>query len=275
MAIDSFECKIITGGFNQCDNSWDKASDELDKCFKIYHPVNGEALIDMVHSEYRISAGNIYFLSGYKLVSQKCSSFMDVYWLHFVPVSLHLKHILLNAAPIHEWSPKDFPFAEDFDRQVSRLFSSTNFLSTDTSRLPYTVEEARLHSYILTVIAEIIKDIPDKELSLSGELKKLSPSIKLMNDEFRNNPSLEEIALKSHLAPNYFHRIFRKNFGTTPYQYMLKLRMEHAVKLLSTTNKSVKEIAHECGYENEFYFHRQFKQHYNYSPGQLKKLKPF
>ncbi|MCG8310730.1 MAG: AraC family transcriptional regulator, partial [Cytophagales bacterium] len=80
---------------------------------------------------------------------------------------------------------------------------------------------------------------------------------------------------KSSLAPNYFHRIFKKNFGLTPYNYMLRLRMEMAVRLLTSTTKSVKEVAFETGYENEYYFYRQFKKHYNYSPGKLKKMRPF
>ncbi|RIJ45932.1 AraC family transcriptional regulator [Maribellus luteus] len=275
MAVDSFECRIITGGFNRCNSSWNKTSDELDKCFKIYHPVNGNATVTIDGQEYSIKSGNVYFLSGYNIVSQKCTSSMDIYWLHFVPVSLHLKHILQNATPIYARSADDYPFTSTFDQSVLKLFRSTHYLSANTSSLPYSTEEAQLHSYILAVIAELIKDIPAEQLSVSGSFTRLSPSIKFMNDEFRNNPPLHVIASKSNLAPNYFHRVFTQNFGLTPYNYMLKLRMEHAIKQLCSTNKSVKEIAFECGYSNEFYFHRQFKKHYNYSPGKLKRIRPF
>ncbi len=51
--------------------------------------------------------------------------------------------------------------------------------------------------------------------------------------------------------------------------------MEYAVKLLTTTNKSVKEVAYESGYNNEFYFYRQFRKLYNFSPGKLKRIRPF
>jgi len=56
---------------------------------------------------------------------------------------------------------------------------------------------------------------------------------------------------------------------------MLRLRMELAIRLLNTTNKSIKEIAFETGYQNEFYFYRQFKKHHKYSPGEIRKLRPF
>ncbi len=275
MAIDSFECKIISGGFNHCDSSWNKTSDELDRCFKVYNPVKGDAIINVDNVEHFIESGNIYFISGFNIVSQKCSSFMDIYWLHFIPTSLHLRHILLNSESVRVWDKMDFPFMNNFNEYVQRLFSSDNFKPSNITALPYSFEEAKLHSYILNFIADIIKDIPIQSLSASGEITKLESSVKFMNNEFKQNPALKEIATKSNLAPNYFHRIFKKNFGLTPYNYMLRLRMEHAIKLLTTTNKSVKEVAFESGYDNEFYFYRQFKKQYKYSPGKLKKMRPF
>ena len=275
MAADSFECKIITGGFNHCDTSWNKASDNLDQCFKIYSPVKGRAVVIVDDSEYTIEPGKVYFISGFNIVAQKCNSFMDIYWLHFVPVSIHLKHALLNASPVHVWDSSDFPFMSDFNKNIATFFAEKRGDDSTLSNLPYSSEEAKIHSYILSFVAEILKDIPKHKLVTSKEILRIAPSIKFMDNEFISNPSLEEIALKSNLAPNYFHRIFKNNFKITPYYYMLKLRMEYAVKLLTTTNKSVKEVALEAGYDNEFYFYRQFKKLYNYSPGKLKKIRPF
>lgn len=274
MAIDSFECRIITGGFNHCDSSWNKTTDELDRCFKIYHPVKGMAKINVNGTEYTIQAGYIYFISGYHIESQRCSNYMDIYWLHFIPSSLYLKHILLSSKPVFLWDEKKIPFMENFNDYVYKLFKG-NFKSTNIKILPYSYEEAKIQSYILHFIAEILKETPKEELSTSDEIKRLTQSIQFMNNEYTNNPALKDIAAKSNFAPNYFHRIFKKNFDLTPYGYMLRLRMEHAIKLLTTTDKTVKEVAYECGYANEFYFHRQFKKHYNYSPGEMRKIKPF
>lgn len=275
MAVDSFECKIITGGFNHCDTSWNKTSDELDRCFKIYNPIGGDAIVVIDDSEYIIESGNVYLISGFNIDAQKCTSFMDVYWLHFVPISIHLKYILLNSEPIHVWDKNAFPFMSDFNKNIETLFTSNSHTTSNISNLPYSYEEAKIQSYILSFVAEVIKDIPQQRLMASKEIAKLAPSIKFMDNEFKSNPSLVEIALKSNLAPNYFHRIFKKNFEITPFNYMLSLRMEYAVKLLTTTNKSVKEVAYESGYNNEFYFYHQFKKQFNYSPGKLKKLRPF
>ena len=275
MAIDSFECKIITGGFNHCNSSWNKTSDELDQCFKIYNPISGSATINLGDTQFKVQSGSIYLISGFSIVSQQCTSPMDIYWLHFIPISLYLRHLLLKSGQIHVWDVNEFPFMDIFNRCISKVFKTENLTASMVSTLPYSFEETTLHSYILSFIADILKRFPDKGTAGSNNLTKLKPSIEFMNNEFKNNPSLDEIASKSSLAPNYFHRIFKKNFGLTPYNYMLRLRMEIAVRLLTTTSKNVKEVAFEAGYDNEFYFYRQFKKHYNLSPGKLKKFRPF
>lgn len=274
MALDSFECRIITGGFNRCDDKWNKASDELDRCFKIYYPVCGNAIITINGTEHQIQSGRVYLISGYDIDSQHCKEYMDIYWLHFITSSLYLRHVLTNARYIYEWNDTAFSFLDDLNLYIKKLFRG-NYKTSTIASLPYSFEEAKILSYILHIIAEILKDFPGKESLASRKIKRLSPSISFMNNEFRNNPSLKSIAMKSNLAPNYFHRVFKKKFGVTPHGYMLRLRMEHAVKLLTTTDKIVKEVAFECGYDNEFYFCRQFKKQYKYSPGKLKKERPF
>lgn len=275
MAADSFECKIISGGFNHCDTSWNKSMDELDRCFKIYNPVKGDAIINVDDTEYLIESGNIYFISGFNIVSQKCTSFMDIYWLHFIPSSLYLRQILLHSESVHIWNDVNFPFMDDFNNCIQQLFGKDKPISSNITILPYSFEEAKIHSYILNFVADILKKTPAIDDSTSQELKKLEPSVNFMNSEFRQNPPLEEIASKSALAPNYFHRLFKKNFGITPLNYMLRLRMELAIRLLTTTDKNIKQVAFETGYKNEFYFYRQFKKQYNYSPGKLKNMRPF
>lgn len=275
MAIDSFECKIITGGYSHCDSSWNKKRDELDQCFKIYIPVDGEATIQINNTDYSINSNNIYFISGFELDAQKCDSFMNIYWLHFIPTSLYLRRILLNTVSIFSWHKEDIDFLDEKNNYIKSIFNPNYKGTTHISQIPYSYEEAKLHAFILNLIADVLKYNLTKKTTPIHGLAKLKPAIDFMNNEFRQNPSLEEIAEKSNLAPNYFHRVFRKHFGLTPLNYMLRMRMEIAVRLLTTTSKSVKEIAYEAGYSNEFYFYRQFKKHYNYSPGKLKKMRPF
>ncbi len=275
MAFDSFECKIITGGINHCDYNWNKTSDEIDRCFKIYLPMSGKAQIQMDDGEINIKPGYIYFISGFNIQAQKCLIPLDIYWIHFIPSSLYLRHLLLNTEAFFIWKISEFSFIQEFKSSVENVFKGKDYKKPHTLLNSYSFEEAKIHSHLLQIIAEILKKSAHPGFEKTREMKRMEPSIIFMNNEFKNNPSLQIIASKSTLAPNYFHRIFKKHFGVTPFIYMQRLRMEIAIRLLTTTSKSIKEVAFEAGYENEFYFYRQFKKYCGYSPGKLKTLGPF
>ena len=87
---------------------------------------------------------------------------------------------------------------------------------------------------------------------------------------YRKNISLEDIAARSHLSPNYFHRLFTKTFHVSPFSYIRIMRMEEAVRQLIYSYKTVKEIAYDSGYEDEAYFSRSFKKRYQVSPGKYR-----
>lgn len=61
-------------------------------------------------------------------------------------------------------------------------------------------------------------------------------------------------------------RIFRKYYGTTPYNYLLMKKIENAKILLAETGLTVKEIAFKSGFSDEYYFSNIFKSKAGCSP---------
>ena len=84
--------------------------------------------------------------------------------------------------------------------------------------------------------------------------------IDYMEKHFRKRCSLEEIAAYAHLSPVYFHGIFRTAVGKTPYEYLTRLRIEEAKRLILTGGESMSEIAEKCGFSSQSYFNSVFKQ---------------
>jgi len=64
-------------------------------------------------------------------------------------------------------------------------------------------------------------------------------------------------------------RAFSANFGVTPQQYLVKLRTDHALKLLTEGNMKIREVASACGFSDEKYFSVVFKKVYGFSPSHL------
>ncbi len=86
-----------------------------------------------------------------------------------------------------------------------------------------------------------------------------------MNEHLHEDISLQDVADKMFFSTVYFSRFFKKQTGETFSNYLLRIRMEQAVKLLEK-NLKVTEISEACGYHDPSYFTRIFKEYYKYTP---------
>ncbi len=78
---------------------------------------------------------------------------------------------------------------------------------------------------------------------------------------------LDDVARVACFSPFHFHRIFRSMMGETLNQFVKRQRLERAVYFMShTPNKSLTQIAHECGFSSSSDFSRSFKKHFGSAP---------
>ena len=96
-------------------------------------------------------------------------------------------------------------------------------------------------------------------------------------DRIRTNPggehNADSLAAETGYSTSQFFRVFRKTAGCTPYQYILRMRMNRAVELMRKQSLSLLDIALECGFANEAHFSRMFRQHFGLPPGQFRREK--
>jgi len=86
--------------------------------------------------------------------------------------------------------------------------------------------------------------------------------------------ALEELASVSNFSKYHFHRIFQGMTGETPFQFILRVRLERAAIYLSANPKmTISEIAHECGFSDQATFARSFKSHFKMSATTWRKNK--
>lgn len=78
--------------------------------------------------------------------------------------------------------------------------------------------------------------------------------------------SVAELAAAAGLSESYFAALFRRRMGVPVRTYQTQLRMAHARSLLGATSRSVAEIAAACGYDDPWYFARQFRKTHGVSP---------
>ena len=86
--------------------------------------------------------------------------------------------------------------------------------------------------------------------------------------------TLEELAVIANFSKFHFNRIFHSIVGETPFQFILRLRLEKAASILSANYKeSISEIAFKCGFSDISIFSRNFKKHFNIAASKYRKEK--
>ena len=94
----------------------------------------------------------------------------------------------------------------------------------------------------------------------------LSRSIRHINEFYSTDIKMTDLAQMENMCMTTFNLKFKCQMGMPPTKYILKLRMEHALSLLETSNMSVGEIGYACGYEDINFFSRSFKKYFGISP---------
>ena len=77
---------------------------------------------------------------------------------------------------------------------------------------------------------------------------------------------LHKLTEKFHYQKDYYNRLIKEYTGFTFSEYLRRIRLDKAKKLLNLTELSVKEIAHMLGYSNESYLFRLFKEEMHLTP---------
>ena len=83
---------------------------------------------------------------------------------------------------------------------------------------------------------------------------------KYIGQHFNTELSLEEMAKEVGISPYYLSKLFKESEGTGYIEYTTKLRMDYAKEQLGSTDRSVKEICRDAGYQDPNYFSRIFKK---------------
>lgn len=84
--------------------------------------------------------------------------------------------------------------------------------------------------------------------------------IDYIHAHYAHKLSIEELAKIAHLSESQLTRRFRKLFGASPHEYVMRVRVDAARTLLEETRRTISDIALEVGFTDHSHFIRTFKQ---------------
>lgn len=156
---------------------------------------------------------------------------------------------------------------------------------------PHRVLRITDNARIVLVIQDIINELKQKELFYDYQVvlhyaelllllyrhidrtllptetnETLKDAIHFMRQNYHQALTMKEVAQNAHISERYLRKLFASKLGTTPIDYLNRIRINKAMELLQDRGLSIKETCFACGFHSPHYFSRVFKQQTGVTP---------
>jgi len=177
-------------------------------------------------------------------------------WIHFDFESEEEKEILYKIPFDRPIKLKDINFFTFCIKMIASETYSSN-KNKNQNILNYM-------SLIFSKIDEQLSVNENKEVNEKYEL--LSTIRNKIYSKPYENRTVKSTAHEVRMSESLFQHSYKKLFGVSFIQDLIKSRIEYAKMLLTTTNLNVNEISKQCGYKSYIHFSRQFQKNVGTSP---------
>jgi len=116
-----------------------------------------------------------------------------------------------------------------------------------------------------------ILNISNYNINGINENERIRKAFNFIKDNYKKEVSLEKVAKEVHMTVPSFCRYFKSQTNKTFIQFLIEYRINNALKLLTQSDKDIKNISYECGFNNYSHFNRSFKKINLISPSDYRK----
>lgn len=167
---------------------------------------------------------------------------------------------------------------EASDRGIQVMDRTLDIVSEIMLQLPYTKGFDRMIGLfrILNIIGECNTNLQlaSKEY-LKGKFtssdRRISEIHNYLMQHYKEEINLDELAVLVHMAPGSLCRFFKANLGLTLFEYLNKIKIELACKLLMDKDITIMDICFDSGFNNLSHFNKQFKKITGVRPSDYRK----
>jgi len=127
---------------------------------------------------------------------------------------------------------------------------------------------ARLH--FLSLVAFLSRSFTGEASEEAQDVYLLAETVAHIEDCFTQPLCISDLAARAHVSERHFLRVFERSFHVSPWEYILRLRTQHARRLMKETDWSLSRIAAESGFYDISAFIRRFRKETGMAPGQYR-----
>ena len=227
-------------------------------CFIIEYIVSGHGYLEINDERYKLNPGDAYIIHP----GDFCTYYADEkdpykkYWINFATEFFFTE--LLKAYDITDRVFRGMDLSSFFEQlfKLEESCASNDELFIPASKLIFgAVMEIALH----------------KETSATASGRDLAYKVRNFLYHSISSPiSVDDIAKKFYRSKNDITRHFKKQYNTTPYSYLIDLRIAKAKNLLVNSKKTLAEIARYLCFSSEYHFSNTFKKRVGVCPREFR-----
>lgn len=212
----------------------------------------------------KVSKGEGFFIKPLTLVEYHSSKRAPwrYFWISFTASEENVKKIFSDTGLLTENHIFSFEFTSDINELIERVMPSSSSVISNTLAL----------SYFYSILAMHEQDAKRQIKYGAGE-KHVNDAVTFMENNYHRLLKIEEVAKHVCLDNQYLYNLFEKHLGKSPKEYLNKIRIDRAKKLLKETSLSISYIGDSVGYDDSLAFSSFFKRHTGVSPREYRAIK--
>ncbi|MBQ4130856.1 MAG: helix-turn-helix domain-containing protein [Clostridia bacterium] len=248
-------------------------------CFEITVVDFGSGVYTTNKKSYTMSPGDIFVFSSneYHCITDVGKNGLKLTNLHFEP-----RYLWGN--PTDSFSEANmnisFSHSENFENRID--FKNAKEIYYYVEKIKNELKEQKseyqlqVKSLLNLLLINLVRNFrySDEENSINSlQFKNIQHILNYIDEHFTEKLSLNELAEKAGMSPNYFSSFFKKISGVTLWDYITNKKINLAVQLLrkNGSGMNILEIATLCGFNNTTHFNKMFRRITGMTPTEYKK----
>ncbi|AAK79419.1 AraC-like DNA-binding protein/mannose-6-phosphate isomerase-like protein (cupin superfamily) [Clostridium acetobutylicum] len=245
---------------------------------QIYYFTAGTAYLECAQNKFDVTTGSIAIINSNELhYLESHSNNLKFYTIRIEPTFLFSnKEDLLQTKYLAPLALNRITFKNLIENDLQILECIKTILKEYSSKnIGY---ELAVKANIYQLIVYLLRGYVDKILNENEFeerkriLNKFQCVFRLIEEKYTEKLTLNELADCVNFSTHHFCRTFKQMTGKTTTDYINGIRLYKSTNYLKQTDLNITEIAIKCGFDNNNYFSRLFKKHYDMTPTKYRKL---
>ena len=228
--------------------------------------VSGNGYVLSGTRRFRVEPFQIAWVSGSSSYVADEDSAWEVLWMQIAGHQVdHTSAILaVQRRPIFEKLRK---------HEACQLFHRVNALLSDAPSAPDVALNCCVAELLRCLVESRQVEQPLSNRSVPNDYPELRHALKQMGAKVNRSWRAAELAKLCGLSERHFFRLFREQTGLSPIDWLKRERIKLAQKKLLENDSYIKEIAAEVGFNDVYFFSREFKRYTGFTPARYRREK--